>query len=73
LALRSTNWAGVIFPLRSAPRPYCTPTLSVGAPAKPRPIAFSWAVQDDARRGPNKLMAASWMVHRTPPGFLAGS
>src|SRR5436305_909088 len=67
---RSTNWAGVILPCCSAPRPYSTPTLSIGGKAKPWPARFSLSDQYERGSGPKMLMAASWMSQRTPPGLV---
>ena len=54
-------------------RPYCTPTLSIGRPAKPWPTACSVGDQSAGGRGPKRLIAASWMAQRTPPGLVCGS
>jgi hypothetical protein len=55
-ALRSTNWAGVIWPFFSASRPNCTPTSSSGTPPKPWPTFFSDALQMLCGRGPRTLI-----------------
>ena len=55
-ALRSTNWAGVIWPSRSAPSPYWTPTLPNGDAREAAAAAFSTAVQTRSGRGPSTLI-----------------
>src|SRR5436305_143252 len=72
LELRSTNWAGVIWPDFSALSPYWTPTLSTGSRANPRPAFFSCGCQMDLGSGPKTLIAASSIVHRMPSGLLTG-
>src|SRR3954447_23927446 len=67
---RSTTWSVEITPLSSALKPYWTPTLPSGTPAKPRPAFFSSAVQTLAPRGASRVICQSRAPQRTPAGFF---